>query len=86
MSANEGLSYPTLANQEPKDLLDRFLDERELREQAEQRVKDFTQAALNWCARAGEYHRDAVRNRRAFLLATVIAAIMTLAAAAGWLR
>lgn len=79
---------PVLATQEPKDLsfLDRYINEWDARERAEQRVADFKHIALNWATRAGEEHRDAQRNRRAFLLATVIAAIMTLAALAGWLR
>lgn len=79
---------PQAQTREPKDLsfLDKYINEWDARERAEQRVKDFTQIALNWCARAGDEHRDAQRNRRAFLLATAIAALMTLAALAGWLR
>ncbi len=79
---------PQAQAREPKDLsfLDRYINEWEAREKAEQRVRDFTQIALNWCARAAEYHRDAARNRRAFVLATLISAIMTLAALVGWLK
>jgi hypothetical protein len=72
----------------PKDLsfLDKFIAEKDAREQAEQRVMDFRRVAENWCTRAGEEHRDAMRNRRAFLLASLVSAIMTLAALVGWLR
>lgn len=88
MTENDRVFRPALATQEPKDLsfLDKFIAEKDAREQAEQRARDFTQISLNWCRRAGEEHRCAMRNRRAFLLASLVSAIMTLAALVGWLK
>jgi hypothetical protein len=72
----------------PKDLsfLDKWIEEKDARQRAEQHVSDFRRIAKNWCRRAGEEHLASERNRRAFLLASLIAAIMTAAALVGWLR
>ena len=51
--------------------VDLWIEEKDARERAEQRVSDFKEIALNWCTRAGDEHRDALRNRRAFVLATL---------------
>ena len=87
MTDSDRLFRPTLADQEPKNLsfLDKYIDEKDARESAERRLRDFRRIAESWCTRAGEEHRDALRNRRAFLLASLISAIMTVVAAAGWL-
>jgi hypothetical protein len=75
-----------LAEQKPNDFLDKYVSEREARERAEMHVLDFRRIAENWCARAGEQHRDAERNRRAFMLATIIAGITAALAWVGWVR
>jgi hypothetical protein len=88
MTDNDRLSRPVLVNQEPKDpsFLDELIEEKDVRKRAEERVADFKRIALRWCERAGIEHRDAARNRRAFLLATAVSAFLVVAALAGWVR
>jgi hypothetical protein len=59
--------------------VDRWIEQHDARSRAEKHIRDFRKIAE-------KEHRDALRNRRAFLLASLVSAIVTVVAIVGWVR